>query len=222
MKRFDDLLTFIGANKKIEIIKLLIINVVIIALTALITVLLKQVMMVLVGLMGLLIGNYLVFSSYTSKKREILKNRESEFITIIGYMQLFLSNSYNVYQSFKALIPYSSAWMEEQLQSLINEIDSDKSVKPYINFAEKFTNKVTTNVMLTIYQMVDEGESETDMMQFDSLFQQISKTHLTNLIDDKERNMGSISSLPLIGAGIVTVLITFGISSVMGEMISVS
>ena len=221
MKRFDELLEFIGANKKIEIIKIALINVLTICMAAAATLLLKQLMIAVVGVIALLIANYLVFSSYTAKKRELLKERESEFITIIGYLQLFLSNSYNVYQSFKAIVPYSSMWMEEQLTSLLNEIDNDKSVKPFINFAEKFTNKVTTNVMLTIYQMVDEGENKTHMLQFDSLFQQIKKSHLTNLIDDKERSMGSISSLPLIGAGAITVLITFGIISVMGEMISV-
>ena len=142
-------------------------------------------------------------------------------ITIVGYFQFFISNSYNVYQSFQALIPYSSAWMEEQLQTLILEIDNDKSVKPFINFANKFNNKVASNVMLSIYQMVDEGESSVHMLQFDALFSQLQKSLFTQMVDDKERSMSSISSLPLIGAGAITVLITFGIISVMGEMISV-
>ena len=221
MKRFDELLEFIGANKKLEIIKIALINVLTITFAIVLTLFYKKYIIPIVGVMALLVLNYVVFSSYTAKKRELLNEREGEFITMIGYLQLFLSNSFNVYQSFKSLIPYSSAWMEEQLTSLINEIDNDKSVKPFITFAEKFTNKVTTNVMLTIYQMVDEGENKTHMLQFDSLFSQIKKSHLTSLIDDKERSMGSISSLPLIGAGAITVLITFGIISVMGEMISV-
>ena len=111
--------------------------------------------------------------------------------------------------------------MEEQILSLTNEIDNDKSIKPFMNFANKFSNKVAGNVMLSIYQMVDEGESSVHMMQFESLFKQLSQGLNEQLIDEKERSMGSISSLPLIGAGAITVLLTFGIISVMGEMISV-
>ena len=221
MRKFDELLTFIGANKRLEILKLLLANIVTITGFALIVVLLKQWMMSFVGVMALAILNYLFFNSYISKKKEILKDRENELITIIGYFQFFISNSYNVYQAFKSLVPYSSPWMEEQILSLTNEIDNDKSIKPFMNFANKFTNKVAGNVMLSIYQMVDEGENNIHMLQFESLFQQLSRDLNEQRIDEKDRSMGSISSLPLIGAGAVTVLLTFGIISLMGEMISV-
>ena len=111
--------------------------------------------------------------------------------------------------------------MEEQINSLILEIDNDKTVTPFINFANKFTNKVTTNVMLSIYQMVDEGENNIHLIQFQSLFDELSKNHQKELIDSKDRSMSSLSSFPLIGAGAITVLLTFGIISLMGEMINV-
>ena len=111
--------------------------------------------------------------------------------------------------------------MEEQINSLIIEIDNDKSVKPFVNFAGKFTNKITYNVMLSIYQMVDEGENSVHMLQFSNLFSQLSKNHQRDLMDAKDRSMSSLSTLPLIGAGAITVLLTFGIISVMGEMINV-
>lgn len=221
MKRFDDLLTFIGANKKKEIIKIAIINSLIVIATVLGVIFTKQIMIAFVGIIAILMGNYLVFSTYSSKKRMILNDRESEFISMISYFQFFITNSYNVYQSFQALIAYASPWMEEQIQTLIVEIDNDKSVKPFVNFANKFTSKVTSNVMLSIYQMVDEGENSIHMLQFNALFQQLNKNHQKELIDSKDQKMSSISALPLIGAGAITVLLIFGIISIMGEMINV-
>ena len=221
MRRFDELLAFIGANKKKEIIKFIVINVAIIALTVVAFIFLKQWLFIFVGLMTIMISNYFIIDSYFSKRKEIYKERENEFIVMIGYFQFFISNSYNVYQAFQSLEPYASPWMEEQIQELVREIDNDKTVKPFINFANKFSNKVAGNVMLSIYQMVEEGEGGLHMMQFDNLFQQLSRGLNNQLIEEKERSMGSISSLPLIGAGAITVLLTFGIISVMGEMISV-
>ena len=69
--------------------------------------------------------------------------------------------------------------------------------------------------------MVDEGENELHMYQFNSLFQQLSKSQQMELIDSKERSMSSVSSFPLIAAGAIAVLLTFGIISVMGDMINV-
>ena len=221
MKKFDDLLLFISASKTKELTKIIAINVSIIAVIAVATIFLRQIMIVFVGIIGVAIADYMIFNSYISKKNAILDARENEFISIIGYFQFYISNSYNVYQAFQALQAYASPWMEEQIQSMILEIDNDKSVKPFVNFANKFRNKVTSNVMLSIYQMVDEGESNLHMMQFNALFEQLNKNHQKELIDSKERNMSSISSLPLIGAGAITVLLTFGIISVMGEMINV-
>ena len=221
LKRFDDLLLFISANKTKEIIKIVVANVLIAAAAVTLTIFLKQIMVAFVGIVAVVIVNYLIFNSYLDKKKAILEEREHEFIAIISYFQFFITNSYNVYQAFQSLVAYSSPWMEEQIQSLIIEIDNDKSVKPFINFANKFKNNVAGNVMMSIYQMVDEGENGLHMYQFNSLFQQLSKSQQIELIDAKERSMGSISSFPLIGAGAITVLLTFGIISVMGEMINV-
>ena len=221
LKKFDDLLLFISANKIKEIVRISVANILIVAATVTLTIFLKQVMIAFVGIIAMVIINYLIFNSYLDKKKAILDEREHEFIAIISYFQFFITNSYNVYQAFQSLIAYSSTWMEEQIQSLIIEIDNDKSVKPFINFANKFKNNVAGNVMMSIYQMVDEGENGLHMYQFNSLFQQLSKSQQIELIDAKERSMGSISSFPLIGAGAITVLLTFGIISVMGEMINV-
>ena len=221
LKRFDDLLLFISANKTKEIIKIAAVNVLIIAAVVFLTIFLKQIMIAFVGIIAIVVANYLIFNNYIDKKKAILDEREHEFIAIISYFQFFITNSYNVYQAFQSLIAYSSSWMEEQIQSLIIEIDNDKSVKPFINFANKFKNNVAGNVMMSIYQMVDEGENGLHMYQFNSLFQQLNKSQQIELIDSKERSMSAISSYPLIGAGAITVLLTFGIISVMGEMINV-
>lgn len=221
LKRFNDLLDFISANKVKEYVLIAVINIAIIASAVTLTIVLKQIMIAFVGLIALVISNYLIVNSYIEKKKAILDEREHEFIAIISYFQFFITNSYNVYQAFQSLIAYASPWMEEQIQSLIIEIDNDKSVKPFINFANKFKNNVASNVMMSIYQMVDEGENGLHMYQFSNLFQELSKSQQMDLIDAKERSMGSISSFPLIGAGAITVLLTFGIISVMGDMINV-
>ena len=220
-KRFIELLDFIGATKKIEFIKIIGINLLIIAASIVAFILLKNLMLILGMILMLIVANYFLFSAFYSRKKAIINARNQEFITLIGFFCFFISNSYNVYQSFKALIPYSSSYIEEQIETLLHEIDHDKSVKPFINFADKFTLSITHNVMLAIYTMVDEGEDDIHMIQFESLFRDIKDNQQKELIDSHNQKISSLSSLPLIGAGAVTILITFAIISLMGEMINV-
>lgn len=221
MKRFDDLLEFIGANKKIEILKISIFNILVISMFVVLVVLLKQLLFIFAGLIALGGLNYFLFNSYLEKKKSIINDREHEFVTMIGYFQFFICNRYNVYQAFQSLLAYASPWMEEQIHCLILEIDNDKSLKPFINFASKFQTKVASNVMVSIYQMVDQGEDNAHMIQFNSIFEQLSKNKQKELIDKKDRSLSSLATLPLIGAGAITVLLTFGIISIMGEMVNV-
>ena len=83
MKRLNELLDFIGANKKIELIKALVLNVGILAIVAIATIFLKQIMIAFVGIIFILMANYILFNTYLGKKKEILTERESEFISII-------------------------------------------------------------------------------------------------------------------------------------------
>ena len=92
MKRLNELLDFIGVNKKIELIKALVLNVGILTIIVITTVLLKQIMIAFVGIIFILMANYILFNTYFSKKKEMLTERESEFISIIGYFQFFISN----------------------------------------------------------------------------------------------------------------------------------
>ena len=75
--------------------------------------------------------------------------------------------------------------------------------------------------MLSIYQMIDEGETGAHMMQFSILFDQLSHSQHKARLDRKDKSLGGLSTFPLIGAGLITLLITFGIITIMGDMINV-
>ena len=67
MRKFDELLIFIGANKRLEILKIVLANVGILLSFSLIVIFLKQWMMAFVGIMAIAIVNYLFFNSYFNK-----------------------------------------------------------------------------------------------------------------------------------------------------------
>lgn len=212
---------FCGKNYKKELTKIAIIDVVLFGCAAAIYFFYKSFIYTLMILGLALFVDALLISRYKSIKSKILKERDEEFIQMVSYFEIFINNDLTVYQCFKLLIPYASSWMAEQLQILLDEIDNDKSVKPFIDFARKFTASIVENVMLSIYQMVDQGASSEQLNQFTIFFSQLSKAHQKSLLDKKERSLSIVDSLPLVGTGAITILLIMSILFMLGDVIDV-
>jgi len=167
------------------------------------------------------IYTFLIINSESAKKSALIRKRDEEFIVFISYFQSFIQNKCNVYTSFKRCMPYCSTWLQVALRTLLEDIDNDKSVQPYLTFSKKFTKSYVESTMLSIYQMVDEGEDSVYFNHFNSLFNQISLTNKIEQINQKQKSLDGMMVYPLIGAGLISILLTFGIISIMGELINV-
>ena len=222
LNKFNNFLSEVGLNPKKEILIITISNLLCILLTVFVYFFTRQIILSLLTLLSFVVINFIHYFRYSGLKKKLVESREDEFVTVISYFQIFINNRFNVYQCFQNTLPYVSSWMKEKIESFLHQIDEDKSIKPFIVFASNFKNAVAHNVMLSIYQMIDEGESNAHMMQFSLLFENLSQIHHKNLIDRKEKSLSSLSMFPLIGAGLITLIITFNVILIMGDMINVA
>lgn len=221
LNKFKNYVESLGLSFKKELLVIIISNFLCIVSAIVVFVFTKMLFISLSILLSLILINGFIFYRYSNKKKDLLDGYEDEFVTIISYFQIFILNNCNVYQAFQRTLPYCSEWMQEKIQSLLSNIDRDKTVKPFVDFAKNFKTAIAHNVMLSIYQMIDEGESGAHMLQFSILFEQLSQSQHKARLDKKEESLSGLSSFPLIGAGLITLLITFGIITIMGDMINV-
>ena len=219
--RIKETIEFIGLSCKKEITKLVLINALIVLSSLAIFVLTKNVIAPAITILGGIVLTYFMLSRYNDKKRALLKNRENELISLISYFDVYIRNNNNVYQSFNLLIPYCSNWMKEKIEDLLHEIDKDKTVQPFVNFANNFTSISIHSLMLSIYQMVDQGESSKQLTHFNLLFDEISKTRNNEMIEQKKKSLSNMSTFPLAGAGLITISLTISILTILGDLINV-
>ena len=221
MSKLKNNIEYLGLSYKKEILKIILLNIIIIALVVGAYFLFDQPsVFAVIAVIGLFL-DYFLISSYSSKKNRLLRNREDEFVAIISYFKIFISNRNNVYHSLECLKPYASEWMSNEIQNLLEDIDIDKSVKPFVKFASNFNSPTIENVMIAIYQMVDEGESENRLTQFTFTFEQFSKEHKNQLIDSKQKSLDTMNMFPLIGAGAMTMILMLSILTVIGDLSNV-
>ena len=219
--KLKEVIEFVGLSYKKEMLKILIINLVMLIGMVLVLLLLKNLILMVIVFIGTLLLDFFLLTRYSDKKKVILKNRENELIAIISYFEVYIQNNNNVYQSFNQLIPYCSDWMKERIETLLKEIDEDKTVQPFINFAKNFQQLSTHSLMLSIYQMVDQGENSEQLLQFNVIYDELAKNRNKEMTEQKEKSLSSMSTFPLVGAGLITVSLTISILSILGDLINV-
>lgn len=219
--RLKKLIEFIGLDYKKEMLKLLFVSLAFSSAGIVAFIFLKEIIFIPIAVLLAGIFCYLIINSYSNKKAKILHDRDDEFISVINYFQTFVLNKNNVYQSFKKLLDYSSYWMKERIEKFLEDIDIDKSVKPFIDFSNNFQMGIVKNIMLSIYQMVDEGEDQKHLIQFETLFLQLNRQHSEEIRDKKTKSLTALSAFPMVGAMMITLLLSFSIIAVVGEMINV-
>lgn len=158
--------------------------------------------------------------SLDNRLKEHQQNLESEFIFLIGFFRIFIDHQYNVYQALKALIPYASFTTKNRLETLILAIDEDKTITPFLQFAQTYQLATIEQLMISVYQLVEQGSHSRSLTQFTSLFQAYVTQHSEIEIDQYRRKLERYQSAPLIASAMVTILIAFGIVSLIGGMLS--
>ena len=218
---FKETINFLSLDYKKEIIKIILIILCLTLINVLSFIFVEQMFVCVLCLIISVLFIYLYVSRYASMKERIYLERESEFLKVISYFKIFITNNFNVYQAFEALLPYSSSWLKEQIEKLLVNIDEDKSVRPFIDFSKLFNNLLIENVLLSIYQMIEEGENSNNLNRFSLLFDDIEKANQEALELKKEKSLDSMNAFPLIGAGYITIVLVFGVFTILGDLVNV-
>lgn len=221
MNKIRFIIDELGFDYKNEIIKFAILNLMIASLTIVVYLLKLQYYFYFFVGGGLVLFDYLFISSYFTKYNEYLANHDEELVSLLSYFQVFIVNKQPIYKALQSLLDYSSDWMKEKISILLSEIDNDKTVQPFINFSKNFQNLIFESLCISIYQMIDEGENIQKTNEFVILFNEISESQLQLRKSKKRRGLESLSSLPLFGAGFITVIVIISVVSVIGDMINV-
>lgn|SRR5574344_802629 len=175
----------------------------------------------LIYVIGLMLGvNIYYFSRYSSMKRQIEMDQELEFVTVFVYFEMFIKNGFIVYKALEETSKFCSKELKEKFEKLLFEIDTDKTVTPFITFSSQFKSKLIEQVMVSVYQMVDEGNELDDLDQFTMIFSKLDEEKSKDIIEKRKRKADSLNTFPLIGSAFIIFIIFFGIISIVGDLLN--
>ena len=167
---------------------------------------------------------YLGFIYYMNnkKQKEIKKEKEDkeyEFANLVSYLLIFLENNFNVYQALLLTTSYCNDSLSSDIEKLIEEIDYDKSIVPYQNFAQKFETNIIYQLVMMIYQLDINGYDVKYLHNFPLLIENIRQAKIENMIAIRKTNMSYLTVLPIISLLVVVFTLSLLILTMMGGII---
>lgn len=220
IRKLKEKIVLAGLNPKKELIVFLVVNATLLLAGALLLIFLKDLLY-----FALCLGLMFVFSIvYLTRYSKRIATRNSEnlqdFATLFGYFRIYIHNGYSVYSALKELLNFANPDLEKSIRTLIAEIDEDKTVQPFINFSKQFNEIIIEELMISIYQLIDDGESSDYLMQFELIFDKFSEILYEKYLESKDSKLATLSSAPLIGSCFLIVVLTVGIISIIGELVN--
>ena len=162
----------------------------------------------------------LYLSRYGTLISKINSDNLIEFSELFGFFRIYVKNGYNVYNALKEISKFANKNLKELLEKLLTEIDGNKTVQPFINFSSNFDEIIVEELMISIYQMIDEGEQSNYLSQFELIFDKFSEALIQKELKKKDSKLGTLSSTPLIGSSFLIIVITIGIIGLIGDIIN--
>ena len=218
MKKLKEKINYLNKSYKTEITRLLIIDF-LICVSFIFLIIYSKNLLILVYFFGILVVfNFFYLTRYQRIINKNNANLINDFINTFSYFRIYISNNMNVYNAFKEVSKYSSPFIKTKLLVLLDEIDEDKSLKPYMNFAKNFNNKKVEEVMIAIYEMVNEGNSENYLNQFTSVFTSFkARVEKTNQ-EKRFSKFNLINAMSMGGMMLIMILIMLSIVNMVGEI----
>lgn len=219
IQKYKDTIIKLNLSLRRETTFLVIGNIVCLALCAFPFLFKNVALFAIVGI-ALFTYNFIFFYRYKSIEEKRNSENLKDFVELFNFFRIYIHNGFSVYSSLKEIKNFANPGLCEKLETLINEIDHDKTVTPYVRFAKGFKELIIEEMMISIYQMVDDGNNSNYLTQFELIFDKFSSlTHEKELIN-KEKRLSSTSYGPLVGSGVLIILITVGILTIIGGMVN--
>lgn len=159
---------------------------------------------------------YLFFQhpdSVIKKKRIALR---MEFVRLFSFFRIFLDNGHSVYGALLETRVYAKGEMLSLFDRLIEEIDANKTIEPYLHFADAFDSIEIKQALIATYELsLDGGKDRFE--HFSSVFTRVSDEKRDEDFDRFKNKLANLNFLPLVGSAFSMALVAIAVIILMGS-----
>lgn len=159
--------------------------------------------------LSILIYKYKYISLIKYKKNQIIMKKRMFPIFVKEILLLVRTN--NIYNALKKEIEYTPEPIKTYLIELIEDIDKDKSKKPFDKFADKMEFEQASLVMSMLYTFNEYALNRDHLKSLELLISQLYNNEIEEYIENKKKNLWIYSNYTIL----TMLAFTFGLGIFM-------
>jgi|GEM_PF-6613369 len=196
------------------------IAVVILLFLLLVMVITKNRLIMNIAFMSIIFFVFMVVS-YQHRLRSLRnKDRLSSLVYFLSRVRHFLNNDSTIYYALTEANKLSSPIIQEDIKELIDGISQDKSVMPFIKFAQAFNSNLIEEIIIQLYQYENNASQKNTFNNFFHLFSQFQEIETNERFEHLEQSYVTVSFLPMLGGGLLILTLALGVMASIGEIIN--
>ena len=166
----------------------------------------------IIGLLLSVVGFIYVFTHYTalkSKLKQLTYSKEIAFNGFYRYVITLLKNNHILYSALKASTEYVDEVLLDDVNQLIEEIELDTSLNPFLNFMVNFDDENIKQMIVLLYKTQEVGAIGSVLDSINECMVNLQDNSLQNYIKKEEKKIEKFYIIPIVLSAVVMILVSF-------------
>jgi len=126
------------------------------------------------------------YLSIKKKKKSIATLKRRMFPSFVKKI-LILIRTNNIYNSLLKMVDYTDEPIKQYLIQLLKDMDNDKTVKPFIDFANNMEFIEAYQVMTMLYTFSEHSMNKKHLVSLEQMISQLYENEIDEVIESKKR-----------------------------------
>lgn len=126
------------------------------------------------------------YLSIKKKKKSIATLKRRMFPSFVKKV-LILIRTNNIYNSLLKMVDYTDEPIKQYLIQLLKDMDNDKTVKPFIDFANNMEFIEAYQVMTMLYTFSEHSMNKKHLVSLEQMISQLYENEIDEVIESKKR-----------------------------------
>ena len=153
------------------------------------------------------------------KRETTFHNLQKQLMDAYRLLKVLILQGQSPYQAMQTILPYIESNLAEFFQGLLMDIDQDKSIQPYLNFARQFKSIMAEQLLFSLYQLENQGGDGRQLQQFQYLFDQLEHQFYQQELLKFHEKMQQQNHSVMIATALIAITLLFGVMQLIGGML---
>lgn len=169
-------------------------------------------------LIGLSLCYYIMHeSSLNSRLKQLVYAKEIAFSGFYRYVIALIKNGHILYSALQSSLEYVNEVLTDDITNLINEIEVDTSLQPFLNFMDNFEDETIKQMIILLYKSQDSGVIDEVIESVNECMVNLQDTSIKNYISKEEKSVEKYNAIPLVLSALVMIIVTMYIFTLIGS-----